>query len=157
MCNHFLPMRSTLCVYVSVAMNLPPWTAYCKLCSAGAERNVCFVRRHCKGSSLSLEKAKNSDWKCRCDWQRTLQKWMLYLGGLLCKHKALDWIEPSLEKQERKYRLRWGNSPFSKHRGIVTGHASSATFDFQPSSIQPRSLPLDKVGGQSVTKRKKMM
>lgn len=63
------------------------------------------------------------------------------LSCLLCKYKALTSIETSLEKQGRKNRLSWGNSPFSKHRKFVTGHARVATFDSEQPSDRPGSLP----------------
>lgn len=154
MCHRFLPMWSALCACGPVAMNLLPRAACFK--SWSAKRSQCLL---CKETLQmkhysSSEGKKHGGRKCRCDWRMLLQKWTLYLGKpwscSLCKYKAVNWIETSLEKQERKNGLSWGNSPCSKQREIVTGHAKAAIFGFQPPKNWPRSLPWNKTGWRAV-------
>lgn len=120
-----------------------------------AKSHVCSARRHCKWSTIHVEKAKNSGRKCRCDWQMLLQKWTLYLGKpwscLLCKYKAVNWIETSPEKQERKNRLSWGNSPFSKHRGLLLDMPKLPSLTFSSLAIGLEiCLETRQEGGQSM-------
>lgn len=117
--------------------------------------NVCSARTHCKWSTIHPVKAKNTVVEnagvtdgCYCRSEHCI--WASLGVCSLCKYKAVNWIETSLEKQERKNGLSWGNSPFSKQREIVTGHAKAAIFGFQPPKNWPRSLPWNKTGWRAV-------
>lgn len=155
MCHHFL--WSALSAYGLVALNLLPWAACCKSWSAKTSQKPCLL---CK-EGLQMkdyscrEGKKHSGTKCRCDWRMLLQKWTLYLGKpwscLLCKYKAVNWIETSPEKQERKNRLSGGNSPFSKHRELLLDMPKlpSLTFSSLASGLEA-CLETRQEGGQSV-------
>lgn len=98
---------------------------------------------------------KHSGRKCRCDWRMLLQKWTLCLGKpwscLLCKYKAVNWIETSPEKQKRKNRLSWGNSPFSKHGGLLLDMPKLPSLTFSSLAIGlVACLETRQEGGQSM-------